>query len=330
VLLPFPGAPLPPLNWLRAFEAAARHMSFTNAGRELGVTQSAVSQNVRLLEGHLGQPLFRRLPQRLELTDSGKAYLPVVHEGFQVIGAGTREVFGPGRGERITVRTTPGFADLWLGPRLGELYAMHPDLNLRVLSTIWEVEFEGGGDILEIRYGDGDWPGTESARLTHDRVFPVASPAVAARLASDPRLLSEMRLLHTVGFRVSWPQWLEAAGLSEDVDGTGGDQFDTALLPSHLAEQGHGVALVRLSLVADMLSSGRLVAPLRPAIPTEEAFHLVWPGATPMSADARRFADWLIAAAARFADEADAVVPGTAAAPSPSRRGDRTERPDMR
>lgn len=306
--MPFPGAPLPPLNWLRAFEAAARHMSFTNAGRELGVTQSAISQNVRLLEGHLGQPLFRRLPQRLELTDAGKAYLPVVQDGFQRIGTGTREVFGPGRGGRITVRTTPGFADLWLAPRLGELYALHPDLNLRILSTIWEVEFEGGGDVLEVRYGDGVWPGTESARLTHDRVFPVASPAVGSRLAPNPRRLSETRLLHTVGFRVTWPRWLEAAGLSDVVDGTGGDQFDTALLPTYLAEQGHGVALVRLSLAAGRLASGHLVAPLAPALATDEAFYLVWSSMTPLSADARRFADWLCAIAAKAGTEAESLI----------------------
>lgn len=284
-------------------------MSFTNAGREIGVTQSAISQNVRLLEGYLGQALFRRLPQCLELTDAGKAYLPTVQDGFQRIGAGTLEVFGPGRGGRLTVRATPGFADLWLAPRLGEFFAQAPDLNIRVLSTIWDIEFEGGGDILEIRYGNGDWPGMNAERLTHDCVFPVANPDAGRRLAGDPRTLSQMRLLHTVGFRVTWSDWLAAAHLSEMVDGSSGDQFDTALLPTHLAEQGHGVALVRLSLVANKLATGSLVAPLVPALTTDEAFYLVWPSNTRLSADAERFAHWLRDATARASADANALLP---------------------
>lgn len=289
---------LPPLNWLRAFEAAARLMSFTQAGRELGVTQSAISQNVRLLEAHLGQRLFERMPHRLELTESGKAYLPAVQDGFQRIGAGTREVFGPPRGQRLTVRTTPGFADLWLAPRLSDLYRAAPDLNLRLLSTIWEVEFEGDGDTLEIRYGAGDWPGLHAERLTDDRVFPVASPALAERLRDDPGRLARMRLLHAVGFRATWPRWLDAAGLSDRVDGSGGDHFDTAILPIHLAEQGQGVALGRSSLVAGKLASGTLAAPLAPALTTEEVFHLVWPEGATLNPDAERFVAWLRRAAA--------------------------------
>lgn len=289
---------LPPLNWLRAFEAAARLMSFTHAGRELGVTQSAISQNVRLLEAHLGQPLFERMPHGLELTETGKAYLPAVQDAFHRIGTGTREVFGPPRGQRVTVRTTPGFADLWLAPRLGGLYACEPDLSVRLLSTVWDTEFGGGGDELEIRYGDGNWASLNAERLTRDRIFPVAAPALAAKLARDPAALAEQRLLHTVGFRVTWPRWLDAAGLSETVDGSAGEHFDTAILPIHLAETGCGVALARSCLVADKLAAGTLEAPLSPALETEEAFYLVWPRATPLSRDAERFVAWLQRAAA--------------------------------
>lgn len=302
-------SPLPPLNWLRAFEAAARHMSFTDAGRELGVTQSAISQNIRLLEAHLGQPLFIRHAQRLELTDSGKAYLPSLRKAFAAIGAGTAEVFGAGRGERLTVRTTPGFADLWLAPRLGALAAAEPDLSIRVLSTIWDIEFDGRDDALEIRYGDGHWPGMTAERLTYDRIFPVAAPALAARLSADPAALGGMRLLHTVGFRIGWGRWLEAAGLADRVNADDGYQFDTALLPTQLAEQGHGVALARLSLVADRLADGRLVAPLTPALETEEAFHLVQPATRPPGDAATRFANWLRREATDAAARAERVVP---------------------
>lgn len=301
--------PLPPLNWLRAFEAAARLMSFTHAGRELGVTQSAISQNVRLLEARLGQPLFVRKPHGLDLTEAGKAYLPAVRSGFERIGAGTLEVFGPGRGERITVRVTPGFADLWLAPRLGALLERAPGLNIRILSMIWNVEFEDGGDILEVRYGEGDWPGMHAERLTRDCVFPVTSPAVAARLAARPEALAEYRLLHTVGFRLGWSHWLDAAGLSDRVDASSGDHFDTAVLPTRLAEAGVGVALQRLSLVADKLAGGTLAAPLQPALETDEAFYLVWPVSQPLSADARTFADWLLETATEAAATADRTGP---------------------
>lgn len=292
-----PRPPFPPLNWLRAFEAAARLNSFTEAGRELGVTQSAISQNVRLLEARLGQRLFERLPQRLELTESGKAYLPAVQEGFRHIAAGTREVFGPAHGDRVTLRVTPGFAEFWLGPRLPQLYAAAPDLNLRITSTVWEIEFEAGGTDLEIRYGDGHWPGLVAEKLTVDRMFPVAAPEIGARLAAEPAALAHERLLHAIGFRVTWPTWLDAAGLSDVVDGSSGDHFDTAVLPIELAERGCGVALGRSSLVADKLAEGRLVAPLTPALETDEAFYLVRPVDVPLSADAARLAAWLREAA---------------------------------
>lgn len=285
---------LPPLNWLRAFEAAARLMSFTQAGRELGVTQSAISQNVRLLEAHLGQRLFDRLPQRLDLTESGKAYLPAVQDGFGRISAGTREVFGPRGGERVTLRATPGFADFWLAPRLQRLFAEAPDLQLRITSTVWDIEFEAGGADLEIRYGDGNWPGLACEKLATDKVFPVTSPQLGAVLQADPAALAQQRLFHTIGFRVTWPRWLQAAGLANTVDGESGDHFDTAILPLHLAEQGCGVALARSSLVQPKLDAGTLVAPLEPHVPTTEAFFLVWPTDRPMRADAERVVQWLL------------------------------------
>ena len=288
-----PSGSLPPLNWLRAFEAAARLMSFTQAGRELGVTQSAISQNVRLLEAQLGQRLFHRLPHRLELTESGKAYLPAVQDGFERIGAGTREVFGPRPDQQVTVRTTPAFASLWLAPRLPELLAAEQDLRLRVISTVWDLEFESGGADLEIRYGDGQWPGVECERLTEDRIFPVAGPATATRLAADPAALAGERLLHTVGFRVTWPEWLHEAGLADRVDGGAGDHFDGLLLPLQLAERDCGVALARTSMAADRLADGRLAAPLAPALETEEAFFAVWPANATLSDDAARVLAWL-------------------------------------
>ncbi len=284
---------LPPLSWLRAFEAAARLMSFTQAGREIGVTQSAISQNVRLLEAHLGERLFERLPNWLELTEAGKAYLPAVQDGFHRISSGTQEVFGPIRRERVTLRTTPGFAAAWLAPRIGDFYAKAPEVNLRIVSTIWDRGFEAGAADLEVRYGDGDWAGLHCERLTVERVFPLASPRLAAELAADPAGLADQRLLHTIGFRLTWPSWLDAAGLKETVDGSSGDHFDTAVTSLAVAERGLGVALSRTSLAAEHLARGTLVAPFETALETDEAFFMVWPTNAPLAPDAARFVDWL-------------------------------------
>lgn len=290
-------ASLPPPSWLRTFGVAARHMSFTRAAEELHVTQSAVSQQIRLLEDRLGQPLFHRLPQSLQLTEAGKAYLPVVREAFERLAFGTEEVFGIARQGLVTVRATPGFAEFWLAPRLEALFAAYPELELRVTSTIWNTDSIESGVDLEVRYGLGEWGELEAACLTREHLVPVCSPGVAARLQGDPRHLARVRLLHTDGFRNGWPEWLDAAGVARHVDGGSGCHFDTAILPLRLAEEGLGVALGRSSMIGQRLHHGRLVAPFDTPVPTREAFHLCWPSDTPLHPDAEIVRDWLIASA---------------------------------
>lgn len=284
---------LPPPTWLRTFEAAARHMSFTEAAHELHVTQSAVSQHIRLLEDRLGHALFHRMPRGLRLTEAGRAYLPVVHDAFERLKSGTEEVFGHARGAPLTVRSTPGFVDLWLAPRLARLFALHPELDLRITSIIWNTDFVETGVDLEIRYGDGDWSGLEAERLTHETLFPVCAPGVAATLAGDPANLRDMRLLHTDGFMNGWAEWLRQAGVDERIDCGAGCHFDTAVLPVRLAVAGQGVALGRASLVHDLLASGDLVAPFAEVLPTEEAFYAAWPDDVPLRPAAGLLLDWL-------------------------------------
>lgn len=284
---------LPPPAWLRTFEAAARHMSFTDAAAELHVTQSAVSQHIRLLEDRLGHALFHRLPRGLRLTEAGKAYLPVVHDAFERLTLGTEEVFGRAGDTPLTVRATPGFIELWLGPRLQRLFARHPDLDLRVTSSIWNTDFVETGVDLEIRYGDGEWSGLDSERLTREQLFPVCTPALAEALAGDPANLAEARLLHTDGFLNGWPEWLRHAGVDDRVDGGSGCHFDTAVLPTRLAADGLGVALGRSSLVADLLARGELVAPFATTLPTVEAFFAAWPSDAPLRPEAAALLDWL-------------------------------------
>lgn len=288
---------LPPPNWLRTFEAAARQMSFTRAAEELHVTQSAVSQQIRLLEDRLGQVLFHRLPQSLQLTDTGKAYLAVVHEAFERLTLGTEELFGYSRSDLVTIRATPGFGEFWLAPRLGSFYDAHPELDIRVISTIWNSQFVESGVDLEIRYGVGEWSELDMQQLMQEYLLPVCSAGLAGRLGGDPERLADARLLHTDGFRNGWPEWLQQAGVAKRVDGGRGSHFDTAILPLKLAEEGLGVALGRWSMVEEHVESGRLAAPFNMPMPIEETFYVTWPMAEPLRPEAELLRDWLLQAA---------------------------------
>jgi LysR family glycine cleavage system transcriptional activator len=290
---------LPPLTWLRAFEAAARHRSFVAAAVELGVTPSAVSQQVRLLEQHLGRLLFHRLPRGLKLAEAGESYLPLLSEAFERLSAGTVEIFGQHRTHRLTIRATVAFSVLWLAPRLPRFSALHPDIEFRVTSSIWPAEFPDSGIDLEIRQGTGDWPGLEAERLTRDHVFPICSPTLAAGPPglAQPADLVRHTLLHAIGFREGWAQWLKSAGVANLVDARRGLEFDTGVMTMEMALRGAGVALGRTCFVAELLAGGRLVAPFSLSVPTDEAFFLVAPSRRRETDAARAFRQWLRAEA---------------------------------
>ncbi|MGD9744373.1 MAG: LysR substrate-binding domain-containing protein [Dongiaceae bacterium] len=290
---------LPPLHWLRAFEAAARHTSFTEAARELNVTQSAVSQQVKRLEQRFGRPLFQRLPRGLRVTAAGEALLPLLTESFDRLSEGTEELFGRRRPGPLLVKATAGFAALWLAPRLPRLHRQHPDLALRLTTTIWTTDFVEEGVDLEIRSGFGRWPGLVAERLTWDSLFPVASPRAnrAGGALAAPADLERHRLLHVLGFRDGWAQWHAAAGFARGPAMQPGDEFDTAILAYAAAEAGAGVALGRTCLVAGHLKSARLVSPFGPALETEEAYYLVHPARLALKPAAEAFRDWVLAEA---------------------------------
>ncbi len=292
---------MPPLGWLRAFEAAARHVSFVAAAEELGVTPTAVSQQVRLLEQHLGRLLFHRLPRGLRLAEAGHSYLPLLNDVFERITAGTTEIFGERTGNRLLVRSTVAFATYWLVPRLERFRAAHPRIELRLTSSIWSADFPDPGIDLEIRFGNGDWPGLSAERLTWDRAFPVCSPALAAgppRLAR-PAGLARHTLLHTIGFREGWAQWLQVAGVADLVEAPAGPEFDTAVVAIELALRSAGIAMGRTCFVDHLLADGRLVAPFDLALPADEAFYLAAAAGRPESEAAHAFRAWLRAEIAR-------------------------------
>jgi LysR family transcriptional regulator, glycine cleavage system transcriptional activator len=293
---------LPPLNWLRAFESAARTLSFTEAASELNVTQAAISKQIKALEASLQHPLFIRRARSLELTTSGEAYLPKVQDALDRLAIGTSEVFGRRRTEALTIRCAVSFAVNWLAPRLPDYIRRHPDRPLRILSSVWSDAFDANAYDLDIQYGKGPWPGLTSHRLTREALTPLCAPATAQRLRS-PADLQHETLLHVLGYQEGWGIWLQAADVPS-IDPGQGLQLDTSLTAFALAATGTGVALGRTSLSAPELATSRLVAPFALSVPVDEAFYLLAAPTTRPHPDAASFKDWLIATAAQDLDNA--------------------------
>jgi LysR family glycine cleavage system transcriptional activator len=290
---------LPPLGWLRAFEAAARHLSFTDAASELNLTQAAISKQVKALELHLREPLFIRRPRSLQLTKMGEAYLPKVRDAFERLAIGTREVFGRRRTKELTVRCAVSFAVSWLAPRLPEYLDRYPGTAIRMISSVWTDAFDADVFDLDIQYGTGSWNGVRSRRLTWETITPLCAPSLIERLPlTRPDDLRSHRLFHVLGYQEGWGIWLNAAGATS-VDPGQGLQLDTTLAAFELAAQGSGVALGRSSLAARERQSGRLIAPFELEVPISEAFHLLEPLHLEPHPDAGSFREWLSEAATR-------------------------------
>src|SRR5215213_7591315 len=224
---------LPPLNALKAFEAAARHESFTRAAEELCVTQGAVSHQVKALEATLGLKLFNRERQRLVITEAGRDYLAVLRDAFDRIALGTARVVQRQSSGALTVSTSPDFAAKWLVNRLGHFAEAHSGIDLRVSATLHHVDFAREEVDLAVRHGDGNWPGFDTVRLSAEQLFAVCSPKLLSgrsRLAKPADILN-FPLLH-LDIRADWANWLQAVGL----DG---------------ADVTHGPALNRASMVID-------------------------------------------------------------------------------
>jgi LysR family transcriptional regulator, regulator of gene expression of beta-lactamase len=238
--------PYLPLNGLRAFEASARHLSFTKAAIELNVTAAALGHQVRALEDRLGAPLFRRLPRGLALTDEGRALLPVLREAFDAI-AGALGRFDDGRGRALlSVGAVGSFAVGWLLPRLPDFAADHPEVDLRLSTNNNRVDIAEEGLDFAIRFGDGAWHGTEARLLFEAPLTVLCDAATAARLRVPADLAGETLLRSYRG--EEWPAWFAAAGAT--LPPLTGPVFDSAALMVAAALAGHGVALAPAALFA--------------------------------------------------------------------------------
>ncbi len=280
-----------PLNALRAFEAAARHESFTRAGLELRVTQAAVSHQVKSLEDILGVPLFRRLPRGLALTDEGEALLPNLTEALRRI-ANTLDRFEGGRmREVLTLGVVGTFATGWLISRLSEFSAAYPFVDLRLMTNNNRVDLAGEGLDYAIRFGDGAWHGTEATLLFDAPFSPVCAPEVAQRL-NQPSDLGRETLLRS--YRTDeWTSWFSAAGVPPRV--IRGFIFDSSLAMAEAAVQRTGVALLPVCMFERDLRQERLIQPF-PIDVTLGAYWLTRLKSRPETQAMRAFRDWLLAA----------------------------------
>ena len=289
---------LPPPTALVVFEAAARHLSFTLAARELGVSPAAVSRQIRALEDDLGTALFRRLHRALRLTAAGESLQAAVGPGLARIAQTARALRRAEAGGHVSVSTTIAFASFWLMPRIPKFRDLHPDIELRMTASDPYVDPIAEGVDAAVRYGSGDWPGLMATRLFDEEIFPVCSPAyLDGRPGPAPveDLISET-LLHldvTHHAWIDWSTWLRELGLSPP-GARRGQRFNTYTILIQAAVAGQGIALGWRHMVDELLAAGSLIRPIEASLHPDSAYYLVLPEAMPVGRETAAFRDWLL------------------------------------
>jgi LysR family transcriptional regulator, glycine cleavage system transcriptional activator len=289
-------APLPHLNWLRTFEASARHASFAAAAKELNLTPTAVSQQIKALENQLGYTLFERLARGIRLTNLGQAYLPSVRKAMDDLSMATVGLFGSGAKREVTLRAPVSFTALCLAPRLHEFRRAHEDIQVRIFSSVWSEALQDDKVDLDISYGNGPWDNYAVERLTAPVSLPVCPPG--SDLGGDPatalRRLTASGPIHILGCENLWMQM--ARELAWPEHSFGDDIYvDTSISALEMVAAGLGCAMVCRDLAAQHLRSGRVVVPEGLALHHDQAHYILLPKRTrPPSAEALLFKDWLL------------------------------------
>jgi LysR family glycine cleavage system transcriptional activator len=284
---------------LRAFEAAARHLSFTLAASELNVTQTAISHQIRRLEEELGIRLFVRQNRALALTPQARDYLPGVRAAFNDLRLATDRLLRKDDDRVLTVSTLASLAAKWLLPRLTDFQEQHPGIDVRITTSTSLVDFQRDDVDAAIRYGRGQWPGLRADWLMADELFPVCSPSLLGgdKPLRRPEDLRNHPLLHTSNANSDdWRLWLTAAGLPSDIARQPGITFDMIFMTIQAAIDGIGVAMGRTSYVQDDIAKGRLVVPFKIALPADAGFYLVSPEGRREAPKLVAFRDWMLAA----------------------------------
>jgi LysR family transcriptional regulator, glycine cleavage system transcriptional activator len=291
--------PSTPLNALKAFEAAGRHLSFSKAAAELNVTPAAVSHQVKALEELLEIPLFRRLTRALRLTDGGQAALPTLTDGFDKLAQGVELMRANHESRELTISVSPSFGAMWLLPRLERFRGLHPNIEIRIDGTDRLVDLARDDADIAIRYGPGGYEGVRVDWLFSQVNTPVCSPALLSGTfpLKRPCDLRHHTLLHVdwKDAEASWRMWLLAAGL-RDIDPTRGPRFTMENMAVQAALEGHGVALIGDVLVRDELASGRLVCPFDASLrtPLTFSFYLLSTENSARRPKAEAFRNWLL------------------------------------
>ncbi|MHA1530156.1 MAG: LysR substrate-binding domain-containing protein [Alphaproteobacteria bacterium] len=285
----------PRLNALRTFEAAGRHLSFSVAAEEMGVSQAAVSQQIRQLEGTLNAKLFVRRNRGLSLTSVGDAYHLAVHEALDRLDAITDQLFPGAHDHVVTVQCTPSVATLWLIPRLGRLHSVQPNIDLRIV-TLASGPGGGGAGLVDIEIAplEPADAGPNCRELMTARIAPVCAPSLLRTAeASKPSDVLQFDLLHVLGYRDDWHRWFRSAGLS-DQKVPGGVSFDGSLMALEAAVNGDGIMLGRRPFIDPHLQSGDLALAFGDRHALTTTYFLRWPEAARSRRDVTAVMDWLV------------------------------------
>ncbi|MBZ9762585.1 transcriptional regulator GcvA [Mesorhizobium sp. CA8] len=288
-------APLPPLQAIRVFEAVARHLSFTKAAQELGMTQAAASYQIKLLEERIGAPLFLRRPRQIELTEPGQRLAPAVSEAFSILGQAYAAARGGADG-LLCVTTVLTFASNWLAQHLGSFQLAHPAIAVRLDTSSRLTDFAREDVDLAIRSGGGKWPGLEAHKLLDADFTPMLSPKLAASIGGVKEPADLLRLPILDPGDIWWSQWFEAAGVTgHDLAKRPGSSMGAQAYEANAAMAGHGVAILTRALFKNELADGRLIQPFDLVGDDGHAYWLVYPTARRNVPKIRAFRDWILA-----------------------------------
>tara|TARA_B110000503_G_scaffold91365_1_gene137931 strand:+ start:277 stop:1176 length:900 start_codon:yes stop_codon:yes gene_type:complete len=292
------------LTWLRTFEAAARHLNFTETATELGLTQTAVSLHIRSLEGRLGNRLFHRRARHLSLTEVGQAYVPTVRQSLSDINLATASLFGTTTSRMVTLKAPISTSALWLAPRLPKFREVHPDIELRLVSNIW-TDTTGFDDVdIELRVGRGDWTDTSSEKLSDETIVPICSIGMG-KSASKPQDIVKGPLIHVLGQEADWGRYFAAQNIAMPTQAS--EYFvDTMTAAIELAAIGGGYAVIMKRLVDTANLTIERVALVGPEVPIPNGYYLMRPRSKRSKrSEVQLFENWLFT---EFADRTAAVV----------------------
>ena len=311
---------LPPLNALRVFEAAARHLSFKDAAAELSITQAAVSHQVKSLEEYLGVELFRRVGRGVQLTEAARACLPKLRDGFDALAAAVEMIRDRGEEAELVITAPPVFTARWLFPRLADFSRREPKVDVRVVASskmvdagaldsaalMSNLDLRSESSGVEVHLGAGDYPGYRSDKLFEVKMTVVAAPEMVKgpKPLKQPADLAQHVLLHDDAMNLvahgnAWQKWLDAAGVGDRVDGSHGPHFSSNILSLEAASQQLGVALALRPLVDTDIASQRLVTPFKVEVKPQGAYWLVCPEVIAGRPSVAAFRSWLLDQARR-------------------------------